>query len=47
LFDTIRFNIPLIPAAGAVFPNGGGTYGSNKCLPLPDVERLNNPSTNR
>jgi len=44
LFDTIRFNLPLIPAAGAPFPNGGGTYGSNKCLPLPDIERLNNPN---
>jgi hypothetical protein len=44
LFDTIRFNLPLVPAAGAVFPNGGGNYGSNKCLPLPDVERLNNPN---
>lgn len=43
LYDTIRFNIPLYPAVGAVFPNGGGTYGANKCLPLPDVERLNNP----
>jgi len=44
LFDTIRFNLPLVPAAGSVFPNGGGNYGSNKCLPLPDVERLNNPN---
>jgi hypothetical protein len=44
LYDTIRFNTPLVPAAGAPFPNGGGTYGNNKCLPLPDVERLNNPS---
>lgn len=44
LFDTIRFNVPLKPAVGANFPNGGGTYGANKCLPLPDVERLNNPS---
>jgi hypothetical protein len=44
LFDTIRFAIPLNPPAGAPFPNGGGTYGNNKCLPLPDVERLNNPS---
>lgn len=43
LYDTIRFNVPLKPAPGAAFPNGGGTYGSNKCLPLPDVERLNNP----
>lgn len=31
-------------AAGAPFPVGGGTYGDNKCLPLPDVERLNNPT---
>ncbi|MCC6931617.1 MAG: RagB/SusD family nutrient uptake outer membrane protein [Gemmatimonadaceae bacterium] len=44
LFDINRFNIPLKPAAGAAFPNGGGTYGNNKCLPLPDVERLNNPN---
>lgn len=47
LFDTIRFNVPLNPAPGAVFPVGGGTYGDNKCLPLPDVERLNNPSIPR
>ena len=44
LFDTIRFNVPLNPAPGAPFPNGGGTYGDNKCLPLPDIERLNNPT---
>jgi len=44
LFDTIRFDVPLSPAPGAPFPVGGGTYGNNKCLPLPDVERLNNPS---
>ena len=44
LFDTIRFGVPLSPAPGAPFPVGGGTYGDNKCLPLPDVERLNNPT---
>lgn len=44
LYDTIRFNVPLNPAPGAPFPNGGGTYGNNKCLPLPDIERLNNPN---
>lgn len=44
LFDTIRFNVPLNPAPGTAFPNGGGSYGDNKCLPLPDVERLNNPN---
>lgn len=42
LYDLIRFNITPTPLAGAVYP-GGGTYGSGKCLPLPDVERLNNP----
>jgi hypothetical protein len=47
LFDTIRFGIPLNPPPGAPFPVGGGTYGNNKCLPLPDVERLNNPSIPR
>jgi starch-binding outer membrane protein, SusD/RagB family len=44
LYDTIRFNVPLSPAPGAAFPNGGGQYGNQKCLPLPDVERLNNPN---
>src|SRR5688572_29456623 len=43
MFDTIRFNLPLVPAAGAIF-HAGGTYGSQKCLPLPDIERLNNPN---
>lgn len=43
LHDLIRFNLPLDPAAGAPFP-GGGTYGSQICLPLPDVERFNNPN---
>ena len=43
LFDTIRFKTPLIPAAGATF-HAGGTYGNKKCLPLPDIERLNNPN---
>jgi hypothetical protein len=44
LFDTIRFNQALRPAVGVPFPNGGGTYGNQKCLPLPDVERINNPN---
>jgi hypothetical protein len=43
MFDTIRFNLPLVPAAGATF-HAGGTYGNQKCLPLPDIERLNNPN---
>jgi hypothetical protein len=52
-YDINRFNLPLVPAAGTLFmtPNpGGGTrnkggdYGSVRCLPLPDVERDNNPN---
>lgn len=43
LFDTIRFELPLIPAAGAPF-HAGGNYGNQKCLPLPDIERINNPN---
>lgn len=42
-FDIRRFNLPLNPAPGTVFPKGG-TYGDTRCLPLPDIERLNNPS---
>ena len=43
LGDVIRYNITLTPAAGTAYRNGG-TYGNNVCLPLPDVERLNNPN---
>jgi starch-binding outer membrane protein, SusD/RagB family len=43
LYDMIRFQVPLSPAAGAKFP-GGGTYGSQLCMPLPDVESFNNPN---
>ena len=27
-----------------VYPRVGGTYGNTTCLPLPDVERFNNPN---
>jgi hypothetical protein len=43
LGDLIRYNLPLTPAAGATYP-GGGVYGTSRCLPIPDVERLNNPN---
>jgi starch-binding outer membrane protein, SusD/RagB family len=46
LGDIIRFDVTLTPAAGTRFP-GGGVYGSQKCLALPDVERLNNPALSR
>jgi hypothetical protein len=42
LYDLIRFQLPLNPAAGAAYP-GGGTYGNQLCMPLPDVEIFNNP----
>jgi hypothetical protein len=43
LGDVRRYSIPLNPAAGTTFPNGG-TYGTQTCFPLPDVERINNPN---
>ena len=43
LGDVIRYGITLTPPAGTAYRNGG-TYGDNVCLPLPDVERLNNPN---
>ncbi|MFN0178228.1 MAG: RagB/SusD family nutrient uptake outer membrane protein [Gemmatimonadales bacterium] len=52
-YDSKRFNLTLDPAPGTGFmtpnPNGatrnkGGTYGDLRCLPLPDVERDNNPN---
>jgi hypothetical protein len=43
LYDLIRFQIPLNPAPGVKFP-GGGTYGNQQCMPLPDVEAFNNPN---
>lgn len=42
-YDIIRFNLPFDPAVGAPYPKGG-VYGDVRCLPLPDVERLNNPT---
>lgn len=43
LFDVRRLNLPLSPPPGAPF-YAGGVYGNTTCLPLPDVERLNNPN---
>jgi hypothetical protein len=42
LGDVIRYNIALQPAAGTPY-HFGGTYANQVCLPLPAVERLNNP----
>ncbi len=43
-YDIRRFNLPLNPVAGTAYPIKGGTYGDLRCFPLPDVERLNNPT---
>lgn len=43
-YDVQRLSLPLNPAVGAVYPRVGGTYGNTTCLPLPDVERFNNPN---
>jgi hypothetical protein len=43
LGDMRRFNIPLSPAAGTAYPHGN-TYGDQRCFPLPDSERNNNPN---
>jgi len=43
-YDIERFQIPFNPPVGANFPVGGGTYGNTTCLPLPDIEKNNNPS---
>jgi starch-binding outer membrane protein, SusD/RagB family len=44
LHDMNRFSVPFNPAPGTAFPIKGGTYGTTRCMPLPDVERNNNPS---
>jgi hypothetical protein len=43
LGDLIRFDVAFTPPIGAPYP-GGGAYGSQRCLPLPDIERDNNPA---
>ena len=43
LGDIIRYGVAMTPPAGAPYP-GGGVYGAQRCLPLPDVERDNNPA---
>jgi hypothetical protein len=51
LGDIVRYNLTLTPATGTNFP-AGGQYGTQRCvgadprvgLPLPDIERQNNPN---
>jgi len=44
LGDVRQYGLPLTPAAGTPFKDGGGVYQSQQCFPLPDIERLNNPN---
>jgi hypothetical protein len=43
-YDIERFAIPFNPPVGTTFPVGGGSYGNTTCLPLPDIEKNNNPT---
>lgn len=43
LYDVNRFKVSLQPQPGSAFAKGG-EYGATVCLPLPDVERFNNPN---
>jgi hypothetical protein len=47
LGDIRRYGIPIVPATGAAYGPGGGTYGAQSCFPLPDVERINNPNISK
>jgi starch-binding outer membrane protein, SusD/RagB family len=51
LGDIVRYDLTLAPTTGAAYP-AGGQYGTQRCvgadtrvgLPLPDIERQNNPN---
>ena len=43
LGDLRRYGLAFTPAAGAAYQYGG-VYGTQTCFPLPDVERINNPT---
>jgi len=43
LGDLRRYNLPFLPASGTPYQYGG-VYGTQTCFPLPDVERINNPT---
>ena len=47
LYDVRRLGLPLFPAEGTPYStvySKGGNYGTDICMPLPDVERFNNPN---
>jgi len=41
--DLRRYNLPFLPLTGSPY-GSGGTYGTETCFPLPDIERINNPN---
>jgi hypothetical protein len=43
LGDMRRYGIAFTPVAGTAYQYGG-VYGAETCFPLPDVERINNPT---
>jgi hypothetical protein len=43
LGDMRRFGLLFAPAAGTAYQYGG-VYGTQTCFPLPDIERVNNPT---
>ena len=43
LGDIHRYDLPLVPAPDTPYPTGG-FYGGDRCIPMPDVERVNNPN---
>jgi hypothetical protein len=47
LGDLRRYNLPILPAAGTAYTISSGTYGTQACFPLPDVERINNPNVSK
>lgn len=42
-YDINRLTLVQDPAVGAAYPKGG-SYGTQRCWPLPDVEKLANPN---
>jgi len=42
-FDVERMNLPLVPAVGSPYLQGG-VYGGTVCFPVPDIEKNNNPN---
>ena len=42
-FDVERLNLPMVPAVGSAYLQGG-VYGGTVCFPVPDIEKNNNPN---